>query len=55
MILPGLGRYSFQLHISQVVVTIIRYIMSQFFGGSISEGSELQVEVAEFLWRNVQV
>lgn len=27
----------------------------QFYGGSISKGSELQVEVAEFLWRNVQV
>lgn len=27
----------------------------QFYGGSISEGSELQIEVAEFFWRNVQV
>lgn len=27
----------------------------QFYGGSISEGSELQIEVAEFVWRNVQV
>lgn len=27
----------------------------KFHGGSISEGSELQVEVAEFLWRNVQL
>lgn len=27
----------------------------KFFGGSISEGSELQVEVAEFSWRNVQL
>lgn len=27
----------------------------QFHEGSISKGSELQVEVAEFLWRNVQV
>lgn len=27
----------------------------QFYGGSISEGSELQIEVAEFLWRNVEV
>lgn len=27
----------------------------QFHGGSISKGSELQVEVAEFLWRDVQV
>ncbi|XP_020583179.1 UTP--glucose-1-phosphate uridylyltransferase 3, chloroplastic isoform X2 [Phalaenopsis equestris] len=27
----------------------------KFFGGSISEGSELQVEVAEFLWRDVQL
>lgn len=24
-------------------------------GGSIAKGSELQIEVAEFLWRNVQV
>lgn len=45
----------FQLHISLVIVTIIRYVISQFSGGSISRGSELQVEVAEFLWRNVQV
>ncbi|KAK0592486.1 hypothetical protein LWI29_020045 [Acer saccharum] len=27
----------------------------KFNGGSISEGSELQIEVAEFLWRNVQL
>ncbi|XP_028792758.1 UTP--glucose-1-phosphate uridylyltransferase 3, chloroplastic [Neltuma alba] len=27
----------------------------KFYGGSISEGSELQIEVAEFLWRNVQL
>ncbi|KAE9587726.1 putative UTP--glucose-1-phosphate uridylyltransferase [Lupinus albus] len=27
----------------------------KFYGGSISEGSELQVEVSEFLWRNVQL
>lgn len=27
----------------------------KFHGGSISEGSELQIEVAEFLWRNVQL
>ncbi|KGN45802.2 UTP--glucose-1-phosphate uridylyltransferase 3, chloroplastic [Cucumis sativus] len=27
----------------------------KFSGGSISRGSELQVEVAEFLWRNVQL
>lgn len=27
----------------------------QFVGGSIARGSELQIEVAEFLWRNVQV
>ncbi|PNY05051.1 UDP-sugar pyrophosphorylase-like protein [Trifolium pratense] len=27
----------------------------KFYGGSISEGSELQVEVAEFFWRNVQL
>ncbi|EXC04704.1 UDP-sugar pyrophospharylase [Morus notabilis] len=27
----------------------------KFYGGSISKGSELQVEVAEFLWRNIQL
>ncbi|KAE8726771.1 hypothetical protein F3Y22_tig00006230pilonHSYRG00017 [Hibiscus syriacus] len=27
----------------------------KFNGGSISKGSELQIEVAEFLWRNVQL
>ncbi|CAL0327916.1 unnamed protein product [Lupinus luteus] len=27
----------------------------KFYGGSISAGSELQVEVSEFLWRNVQL
>ncbi|OVA02764.1 hypothetical protein BVC80_9093g113 [Macleaya cordata] len=27
----------------------------KFYGGSISKGSELQIEVAEFLWRNVQL
>lgn len=27
----------------------------QFWGGSIAKGSELQIEVAEFLWRYVQV
>ncbi|XP_022764976.1 UTP--glucose-1-phosphate uridylyltransferase 3, chloroplastic-like isoform X2 [Durio zibethinus] len=27
----------------------------KFSGGSISKGSELQIEVAEFLWRNVQL
>ncbi|XP_029129236.1 UTP--glucose-1-phosphate uridylyltransferase 3, chloroplastic isoform X2 [Cajanus cajan] len=27
----------------------------KFNGGSISEGSELQIEVAEFFWRNVQL
>ncbi|WOK95503.1 UTP--glucose-1-phosphate uridylyltransferase 3, chloroplastic [Canna indica] len=30
-------------------------IRQKFCGGSISEGSELQIEVAEFLWRNVQL
>lgn len=30
-------------------------MLSQFRGGSISKGSELQIEVAEFLWRDVQV
>ena len=38
-----------------MIVTLFGYIISQFSGGSISKGSELQVEVAEFLWRNVQV
>lgn len=28
---------------------------SQFSGGYICKGSELKVEVAEFLWRGVQV
>ncbi|KAK8473790.1 hypothetical protein PHAVU_001G244900 [Phaseolus vulgaris] len=27
----------------------------KFYGGSVSEGSELQIEVAEFFWRNVQL
>ncbi|KAK6145538.1 hypothetical protein DH2020_022358 [Rehmannia glutinosa] len=27
----------------------------KFLGGSIAKGSELQIEVAEFLWRNVQL
>lgn len=27
----------------------------KFYGGSISMGSELQLEIAEFLWRNVQL
>ncbi|KAJ1417702.1 Nucleotide-diphospho-sugar transferase [Sesbania bispinosa] len=27
----------------------------KFYGGSISEGSELQIEVAEFFWRNVEL
>ncbi|XP_027337973.1 UTP--glucose-1-phosphate uridylyltransferase 3, chloroplastic [Abrus precatorius] len=27
----------------------------KFYGGSISKGSELQIEVAEFSWRNVQL
>lgn len=27
----------------------------KFYGGSISKGSELQIEVAEFLWRDVQL
>ncbi|XP_058110341.1 UTP--glucose-1-phosphate uridylyltransferase 3, chloroplastic isoform X2 [Magnolia sinica] len=27
----------------------------KFYGGSISDGSELQLEVAEFLWRDVQL
>jgi hypothetical protein len=27
----------------------------QFVGGSISKGSELQIEVAEFVWKDVEV
>jgi hypothetical protein len=27
----------------------------QFVGGSISKGSELQIEVAEFAWKDVEV
>jgi UTP---glucose-1-phosphate uridylyltransferase len=27
----------------------------QFVGGSVSKGSELQIEVAEFLWKDVEV
>ncbi|KAL4350105.1 hypothetical protein HN51_031179 [Arachis hypogaea] len=27
----------------------------KFYGGSIAEGSELQIEVAEFFWKNVQL
>jgi UTP---glucose-1-phosphate uridylyltransferase len=27
----------------------------QFTGGSVSKGSELQIEVAEFLWKDVEV
>nr|GME12659.1 UTP--glucose-1-phosphate uridylyltransferase 3, chloroplastic [Ipomoea batatas] len=30
-------------------------IRQKFHGGSISEGSELQIEVAEFYWRDVQL
>lgn len=30
-------------------------IRQKFHGGSISKGSELQIEVAEFFWRNVQL
>ncbi|KAH9702599.1 UTP--glucose-1-phosphate uridylyltransferase 3 [Citrus sinensis] len=30
-------------------------VMQLFKGGSVSKGSELQIEVAEFLWRNVQL
>ncbi|XP_057804639.1 UTP--glucose-1-phosphate uridylyltransferase 3, chloroplastic isoform X2 [Salvia miltiorrhiza] len=30
-------------------------IRQKFVGGSIAKGSELQIEVAEFLWRNVQL
>ncbi|KAL1559274.1 UTP--glucose-1-phosphate uridylyltransferase 3, chloroplastic [Salvia divinorum] len=30
-------------------------ISQKFVGGSIAKGSELQIEVAEFLWRNVQL
>lgn len=31
------------------------FVVPQFHGGLISEGSELQIEVAEILWKNVQV
>lgn len=34
---------------------IVIFSCDQFHGGSISEGSELQLEVAEFFWRDVQV
>jgi UTP---glucose-1-phosphate uridylyltransferase len=27
----------------------------QFTGGSVSKGSELQIDVAEFLWKDVEV
>ena len=27
----------------------------QFVGGSISKGSEVQIEVAEFVWKDVEV
>lgn len=37
------------------VSIIVILSCDQFYGGSISEGSELQIEVAEFFWRNVQV
>ncbi|KAG0488756.1 hypothetical protein HPP92_007567 [Vanilla planifolia] len=36
--------------------TLIRLLSSEkFFGGAISEGSELQIEVTEFYWRDVQL
>lgn len=31
------------------------FVVPQFHGGLISKGSELQIEVAEILWKNVQV
>ena len=40
---------------TNLIYCIMIYYFDQFYGGSISEGSELQIEVAEFLWRNVQV
>lgn len=33
----------------------IYLLVCQFQGGSIAKGSELQIEVAEFLWKNVEV
>ncbi|KAJ0909462.1 putative UTP--glucose-1-phosphate uridylyltransferase [Helianthus annuus] len=34
---------------------VTRQKVSSFMGGSISKGSELQLDVSEFLWRNVQL
>lgn len=39
----------------QIVIMLSFLSLSQFNKGSVSKGSELQIEVAEFLWRNVQV
>ena len=30
-------------------------VSMKFVGGSVSNGSELQIEVAEFLWKDVEV
>lgn len=38
-----------------LVYLLINLLVYQFLGGSIAKGSELQIEVGEFLWRNVQV
>ena len=40
---------------SNTLKLIFLFEFHKFYGGSISMGSELQLEVAEFLWRNVQV
>jgi len=32
-----------------------KFSSTQFIGGSVSKGSELQIEVAEFLWKDVEV
>lgn len=38
-----------------IILQLCLSLICQFCDGSISKGSELQVEVAEFLWSNVQV
>jgi hypothetical protein len=36
-------------------VVLPKFPLMQFTGGSVSKGSELQIEVAEFLWKDVEV
>ena len=43
------------LNRSAQIITMLYILVSQFRGGSITKGSELQIEVAEFLWKDVQV